>query len=54
MNIEFQDEDLKSKAAKPLESFCTAQSHIHLVSKKHTEAYINYKLFGLLLRLITS
>ena len=28
--------------------FCHAQSHSHSVPTKHTEAYINYKLVGLL------
>ena len=31
-----------------------AWSHSHSVPNKQTEAYINYKLFGLLFRLITN
>ena len=41
MNPEYEDR-----------SFCPAQYHSCSVPKKHTEAYINYKLFGLLLRFI--
>ena len=29
-------------------NFCPAKFHSHSVPKKHIEAYINYKLFGLL------
>ena len=29
-------------------SFCPSRSHFHSVTNKHTEAYINYILFGLL------
>lgn len=29
-------------------SFCPIQSRSHLVPKKHTEAYLNYKLFDIL------
>lgn len=36
------------------ESFWTARSQGHSVTNKHTEAYNNYKLFGLLFRLITN
>lgn len=34
-------------------SFCHSQSRSHLVLNKHTEACINYKLYGLLFRLIS-
>lgn len=36
------------------ESFCPIWSHSHSIPNKHTEAYINHKLFSLLLRLITT
>ena len=29
-------------------SFCPSQAHSCSVPKKHTEAYVNYQLFGLL------
>lgn len=32
--------------------FCPARPHSHLDPRKHTEAYINYKLFGWWLRLL--
>ena len=35
------------------QKFLSAQSHSHSVPNKHTEAFISYKRFGLLLWLIT-
>ena len=35
-------------------SFCPTWPHSHPCTNKHREPYFNYKLFGLLLRLITN